>query len=373
MNEPLSSPSPTDMPEVSIVIPVYNEADNVDGLVDAIAGAMEPTGRSFELVLVDDGSRDGTRATMQRRMQTTPWLHGIFLARNYGQSTALQAGFDHAAGAYVVTLDGDLQNDPADIPSMLKILDEQPDVDCVSGWRVNRQDKALSRRLPSKLANALISRVTGVQLHDYGCALKAYRARVVHDLHLYGELHRFIPALAQEVGARIVEVPVNHRARTAGQSKYGIDRTIRVILDLLLVRFMQKFLLRPIHAFGGVAIGLLVIGLGILGWLTFDKLVLGESIGGRPLLSMGVLLTLVGVQLLVSGLLGELLIRIYHEPSGRKQYLLRTQVSSPTRDVASARTIDHPRERIDDRAGLAQRLAPTATSTHPVRPERAAS
>jgi glycosyltransferase involved in cell wall biosynthesis len=274
---------------------------------------------------VDDGSRDGSRKLLKSLAAHTPWLQVRYLIRNYGQSTALQAGFDAARGRFIVTLDGDLQNDPLDIPMMIQMLREDEEIDMVSGWRKERQDAELSRKLPSKLANALISRVTKVQLHDYGCALKAYRAQIIHDLRLYGELHRFIPALAAEVGARIVEVPVRHHARSAGVSKYGIDRTIRVILDLLWIRFTMRFLHRPIHAFGGVALLMLVFGLGVLGWLGFEKIVLGEDIGGRPLLFLGVLLTLMGTQLLAVGLLGELLIRIYHEPSGRRQYLLRNE------------------------------------------------
>jgi glycosyltransferase involved in cell wall biosynthesis len=308
---------------VSIVIPVYNEVENVANLVKAVGDAMLPTQRSFELVLVDDGSRDGSAKVMQQLAKETPWLKCLYFARNYGQSTAMQAGFDHADGDYIVTLDGDLQNDPNDIPKLLEILDERPDVDCVSGWRKERQDAALNRKLPSMIANALISKVTKVKLNDYGCALKAYRGQIIRDLKLYGELHRFIPALAVEVGAKIIEVPVNHRARVAGVSKYGIDRTIRVILDLLWIRFTMRFLHRPIHAFGGIAMMMLLVGLGTLGWLGFEKLVLGMSIGGRPLLMFGVLLTLVGMQLLATGLIGELLIRIYHEPNGRKQYILR--------------------------------------------------
>jgi glycosyltransferase involved in cell wall biosynthesis len=311
------------LPKVSIVIPVYNEEANIAGLVDQVSVALLPTGWDFELLLIDDGSRDGTAEVMQRLSENFPWLHCIFLIRNYGQSTALQAGFDHAEGDYIVTLDGDLQNDPADIPALIEILETDPEVDCVSGWRKSRQDAALSRKLPSQIANALISKVTRVALHDYGCALKAYRSSIIKSLRLYGELHRFIPALAVEVGAKIVEVPVNHRPRMAGVSKYGIDRTVRVLLDLLWIRFTMRFLHRPIHAFGGIAFVMLAFGLGILAWLAAEKLVLDADIGGRPLLMLGVLLTLVGVQLLATGLIGELLVRIYHEPQGRRQYLIR--------------------------------------------------
>jgi glycosyltransferase involved in cell wall biosynthesis len=265
---------------------------------------------------------------------TRPWLRPLFLIRNYGQSAALQAGFDHARGEIIVTLDGDLQNDPDDIPRLLDLLDERQDVDVISGWRKDRQDRAVSRKLPSMIANRIISKVTGVPLHDYGCALKLYRASVIGDLKLYGELHRFIPALAAEVGAHIIEVPVNHHPRTRGTSKYGIDRTVRVVLDLLWIKFLLRFLHRPMHAFGGVGIAMMFVGFATLAYLAFDKLALGHSIGGRPLLLLGVLLALIGVQMLATGLLGELLIRIYHEPEGRPQYVLRTAPRARRRALA---------------------------------------
>jgi glycosyltransferase involved in cell wall biosynthesis len=237
----------------------------------------------------------------------------------------LQAGFDAAQGEIIVTLDGDLQNDPDDVPELLKLMDQHADIDVISGWRKDRQDRTVSRKLPSVVANRVISRVTGVKLHDYGCALKLYRADVIHGLRLYGELHRFIPALAAEVGAKIVEVPVRHHARTRGESKYGIDRTFRVLLDLLWIKFLMRFLHRPLQAFGGVGLALGAIGVFILAWLSVEKLVLDRDIGGRPLLLLGALLALIGVQLVATGLIGELLTRIYHEPQGRPQYLLRRQ------------------------------------------------
>jgi glycosyltransferase involved in cell wall biosynthesis len=312
--------------KLSVVIPVYNEEASVERLVQAIDEAFSPSfDGDFELILVDDGSRDATAKRLEAFAKERAWLKPLFLVRNYGQSTALQAGFDAAKGDFIVTMDGDLQNDPQDIASMVTILENDESIDMVSGWRKERQDAQWSRKFPSKLANALISQVTKVSLHDYGCALKAYRRRVIQDLRLYGELHRFIPALAAEVGARIVEVPVRHHARMAGVSKYGIDRTIRVLLDLLWIRFTMRFMHRPIHAFGGVAVAMLVVGFGILAWLGFEKLVLGADIGGRPLLILGMLLSVIGTQLLAVGLLGELLIRIYHEPQGRRQYLLRSR------------------------------------------------
>jgi len=332
---PLPAPPMTsEHTQVSVVIPIYNEEANLPELVDRVGDALARTGRSFELVCVDDGSKDDSAATLAELAGARDWLKPLFLIRNYGQSAALQAGFDQAKGEIIVTLDGDLQNDPADIPRLLELMDERQDVDVISGWRKNRQDKTVTRKLPSIVANGVISRVTGVRLHDYGCALKLYRAQVISDIRLYGELHRFIPALAAEVGANVIEVPVNHHPRTRGSSKYGIDRTFRVVLDLLWIKFFMRFLHRPMQAFGGVGLGLLGIGSLILAYLTFDKLVLGHDIGGRPLLLLGVLLALIGVQLVATGVLGELLTRIYHEPQGRSQYVLRSAPRARRRFVS---------------------------------------
>ncbi len=309
--------------QVSLIVPIHNEFDNLAELVDRVEQAMAGTGRSWELICVDDGSRDGSDRLLAQLAAPRPWLHALFLRRNYGQSTAMQAGFDAALGEVLVTLDGDLQNDPADIPRLLALLDAQPDIDIVSGWRRQRKDKALSRRLPSILANRLISWTTGVALHDYGCSLKLYRREAVRYVKLYGELHRFIPALAHEFGARVMEAEVNHRARTRGTSKYGIDRTLRVLLDLLWVKFLLRFLHRPLHAFGAIGAAMFVPGLLILLWLTGVKLLLGQDIGQRPLLMLGVMLSLMGTQFIGMGILGELLTRIWHEPGGKRQYLLR--------------------------------------------------
>jgi glycosyltransferase involved in cell wall biosynthesis len=308
---------------VSIVIPVFNEGENLRELVARIDEAMAPAQRPFELILVDDGSTDDSRAVLAELAGARPWLRPLLLIRNYGQSTALQAGFDHVRGDVVVTLDGDLQNEPAEIPRLLQLLDGDRSIDVVSGWRKQRQDRTWSRKVPSWIANRLISAVTGVRLHDYGCALKVYRRSVLDNVKLYGELHRFIPALAVEAGGRLLEVPVRHHPRTRGSSKYGIDRVFRVLLDLLWVKFMMRFLHRPLHAFGGVGSALMAVGLALLLYLAFDKLVLGHPIGGRPLLLLGALLTLIGVQLLATGVLGELLTRVYHEPQGRRQYVLK--------------------------------------------------
>ena len=293
----------TPAPDVSIVVPIYNEVENLPDLVARIGGAMAGQPLSFELLAVDDGSTDGSQRVLRELAAATPWLRPVLLARNYGQSSALQAGFDRVRGRYVVTLDADLQNEPDDIPRLLQRLETDPDVDMVSGWRMDRQDAEISRKLPSRIANKLISNATGVHLHDYGCALKAYRRPIIDRIRLYGELHRFIPSLAKEAGARITEVPVRHHARTRGVSKYGIDRTFRVILDLILIVFFMRYRQRPLHAFGGLGLWLAVPGALILTWLLILKL-FGEDIGGRPLLLVGVMLVLIGAQMIAAGLIG---------------------------------------------------------------------
>jgi glycosyltransferase involved in cell wall biosynthesis len=308
-------------PDLSVVVPLYNEEASLPFLVNQLLAALRPLDRSFELVLVDDGSRDGTPELLQNLAASVPELVAVILRRNYGQTAAMAAGFDASHGAVIVTLDGDLQNDPADIPLLLASLEEGYDL--VSGWRHQRQDAALSRLLPSLIANRLIARVTGVKLHDYGCSLKAYRREVVTDMNLYGELHRFLPALAYIEGARIGEVKVNHHPRRYGKSKYGIDRTFRVLMDLLTVWFMKRFVTRPMHVFGFA--GLVALGAGLLLglWLMGEKLLLGTDIGDRPLLLLAVLAILSGVQLFGFGLLAELQMRTYYESQGRPIYRIR--------------------------------------------------
>ena len=306
--------------DLSVVVPLYNEEESLPHLVEQLLDALRPSDERFELVLVNDGSSDRTAEVLEQLSHEVPELVAVLLRKNYGQTAAMAAGFDVAQGDVIVSLDGDLQNDPADIPLLLSKLREGYDL--VSGWRHQRQDAALQRKLPSRIANRLIGRVTGVRLHDYGCSLKAYRREVLSDMRLYGELHRFLPALAFIEGARITEVKVNHRARQFGSSKYGIDRTFRVLMDLLTVWFMKRFLTRPMYVFG---FGGLIAMFGSLLASTYLLVVklMGGDIGNRPLLTLAVVLGLAGIQLFCFGLLGELLIRTYHESQGRPIYRIR--------------------------------------------------
>jgi glycosyltransferase involved in cell wall biosynthesis len=306
---------------VSIVVPLYNEEQNVPLLADRLAQAMATTGETWEMLLIDDGSRDGTAAALLKAAKKHPQLVPLVFRRNYGQTAAMQAGFDHAQGALIVTMDGDLQNDPADVPAMLA-RQRETGADIVSGWRKNRQDHAIKSNLPSRIANRLITKLMGMQLHDLGCCLKVYKKDLIDELRIYGELHRFIPAVAMQYGAVIVEQEVSHHKRQFGVSKYGIDKTIRVALDIIQLYFFQKFIHRPLHFFGYAGLLAMVPGLCMLGWLMVVKL-LGFDIGDRPMLLTGFMLVLLAVQLLGMGVLAELLTRIYHEPQGRKQYLLR--------------------------------------------------
>ena len=307
-------------PELSIVVPLYNEEESLPLLVERLLAVLRPLGRPFELVLVDDGSSDATAAVLRRLAAATPELVAVLLRRNYGQTPAMAAGFDASRGGVIVTLDGDLQNDPADIPMLLEQLGQG--FDMVSGWRHQRQDHAVSRLLPSRIANRLIARVTGVRLHDYGCSLKAYRRELVEDINLYGELHRFLPALAFIEGARISEVKVNHEARRFGKSKYGIDRTFRVLMDLLTVWFMKRFLTRPMYVFGLGGLSAILMGVLLSAYLLLLKLG-GTQIGQRPLLLVAVLALITGLQLFCFGLLAELQMRTYHESQGRPIYRVR--------------------------------------------------
>jgi glycosyltransferase involved in cell wall biosynthesis len=310
------------------VVPVYNEEDNVLPLLDAVTPVLERLARPYEVIVVDDGSTDRTAARLREAAARHPALRAVRLRANFGQTAALAAGFDLARGEVVVTMDGDLQNDPADIPRLLDALAQGRDV--VSGWRHDRQDPFWSRRLPSRAANALISWITGVRLHDYGCALKAYRREILQDVALYGELHRFLPALARWVGASVGEIRVNHRPRRRGASKYGLGRTVRVFLDLLTVKFLMSYWTRPIQIFGllGLVLGGAGAALGLL--LSWQKIVHGVGLGNRPLLLLAVLLVLVGFQFVSIGLLGEMLVRTYHESQQKPIYTVREIISGGT-------------------------------------------
>ncbi|MEH2000392.1 MAG: glycosyltransferase family 2 protein [Nostoc sp.] len=313
------------VPDVSVVVPIHNEVESLPLLLEAIASTLSSSQINYEIICVDDGSTDGSGDFLKQEAQIRTDLKAVILRRNYGQTAAMAAGFYYAAGKAIVTLDADLQNDPADIPMLLAKLDEGYDL--VSGWRQKRQDGAVNRLLPSKIANWLIRHTTSVNIHDYGCSLKAYRAELLADMNLYGELHRFLPALAYIEGARITEVPVRHHARRFGRSKYGIWRTFRVLMDLLTILFMKKFLTRPMHVFGLLGLISMISGTAIGIYLTFVKLAFGEMIGNRPLLILAVLLLVTGVQLFCFGLLAELLMRTYHESQGRPIYRVREVVA----------------------------------------------
>jgi glycosyltransferase involved in cell wall biosynthesis len=315
-------------PELSIVIPVYNESPNIKDLYDELTTALERAGQSFEVIAVDDGSTDDTFDQLARLQARDPRLRVIRFRRNFGQTAAFAAGFAYARGRLVVTMDGDRQNDPADIPRMAACADHG--VDIVAGWRKDRKDTLVTRRIPSMLANKLISWATGVDLHDYGCSLKVFRAEVVKPLRLYGEMHRFLPAIASQMGVTIEEVVVNHRPRKAGASKYGLSRTIRVILDLVTVKFLLSYSTRPLQIFGLVGLGAAALGSVITAYLGYVRLVLQLPIADRtPLLLIGVLLVFIGVQLITFGLLAEVLARTYYESQNKPVYAIREVLQTP--------------------------------------------
>ena len=306
--------------ELSIVIPVYNEEENVEPLIEEINMAVRPLGKPYEIVVVDDGSRDATFSVLAGLREREPRLRVVRLKRNFGQTAAIAAGLAYAEGDIVVLMDGDAQNDPKDIPALLGELKKGNDLVC--GWRSNRQDPFFSRRLPSMIANLLISWTTQVKTHDYGCTLKAMRRDVAKNLKLYGEMHRFIPAIAYERGARVTELKVNHRPRLRGSSKYGIARTLRVILDLLTVKFLISYSTRPSHVFGLLGITSGGLGFLIAVYLTFEKLAYHRAIGGRPLLLLAILLIFIGFQFITMGLLGEMLSRTYHESQDKAIFVV---------------------------------------------------
>lgn len=303
--------------KLSLVITVYNEEDNIEPMIQQVSDALSDW--EYEVIFVDDGSSDKTRENIKKF--SNKHVKMVILNKNYGQTTAMAAGMDHATGEYVVTLDGDLQNDPADIPAMVKKLEEE-DLDVVAGIRAKRKDGMLLRKVPSKIANAMIRKLTGVYLHDYGCTLKVFRQEIAKNLGLYGELHRFIPVLAQLQGAQLSEMPVNHHPRIHGQSKYGLGRTFKVLSDLMLMVFLQKYLQKPMHLFGTAGILTFLTGGAISFYLLVIK-IMGEEIGGRPLLTLGVTLLLGGIQLITIGLVAELIVRTYFEAQDKKTYRVK--------------------------------------------------
>ena len=320
-------------PELSVVIPLLDEAPNVEALCRELTETLEAWGRSYEVILVDDGSTDETFSILSALHAADARVRVVRLRRNFGQTAAFSAGFARARGRLIVTADGDLQNDLRDIPRMVDKLEEGYDIVC--GWRKARKDAWINRRLPSTLANALISRATGVRLHDYGCSLKVFRAEVVKSLRLYGEMHRFIPAIASEQGVRIAEVVVNHRARQHGRSKYGISRTIRVLLDVATVKFLLSYSTRPLQIFGLVGLAMGGAGVLITAYLGYVRLFEAQAIGDRPLLLLGILLAFTGVQLVTLGLLAEMQARTYHESQGKPTYYIRELLDRPVDEPAA--------------------------------------
>jgi len=314
---------------LSLVVPVFNEQDNVQPMLERVHEVLADYPARWEILLVDDGSQDHTVAELEAgRKKYGAHVRPVLLARNFGQTAAMQAGIDLARGEVIATLDGDMQNDPVDIPRMVqRLIDE--DLDLVAGWRRNRQDNLWLRKVPSRIANRLIRKITGVTLHDYGCSLKVFRARVIKGVRLYGEMHRFIPAwlATQTTPSRISEEVVTHHPRTRGVSKYGLSRTFRVIIDLISVYFFMRFAARPAHFFGVLGLGFGAVGGLILTYLLLLKL-LGESIGERPLFMVGIMLVLISVQILMTGVLSEMLSRTYYQSRDNKSYLLRTRADT---------------------------------------------
>jgi glycosyltransferase involved in cell wall biosynthesis len=307
--------------DISVILPVYNEEENIKEMHAEIDEVMQQMGKTYEIIYINDGSNDLTLNRLIEIQEQDPHSVVVEFRRNFGQTAAMSAGFDLARGEVVFSMDSDRQNDPRDIPMMLEKLEEGYDL--VAGWRYDRQDGLFLRLIPSKIANKLIGFTTDVKLHDYGCSLKAYRWDTAKQLSMYGEMHRFIPAIASWVGARITEVKVNHRARTAGVSKYGISRTFRVILDLITVKFMMNYSARPLQFFGAIGLVSTTMGMFIGLYLTFQKLFYGVSIGDRPALLLAVLLIFIGLQFITSGLLAEMMTRTYHESQDMPTYTIR--------------------------------------------------
>ncbi|MBI2333282.1 MAG: glycosyltransferase family 2 protein [Chloroflexi bacterium] len=316
---------------LSLIIPVYNEQDNLPMLFDAIYETMNSLGRTWEAIFVDDGSRDNSLSILKEYAEKDPQhVRVISFRRNFGQTAAIAAGLDYSQGDIIVLLDADMQNDPADIPMLLEKLDEGYDL--VSGWRKQRKDNAVTRNFPSMMANKLISSVTGVELHDYGCTLKAYRRPVLEGFRLYGEMHRFIPVFADSVGARITEVIVNHHPRRFGKTKYGLERTLKVVLDLFTVKFLVSFSSKPIYLFGGTGLGLMVLSALIMAYLFIRRIFFLVGVTGSPLFQTSTMFFILGFQSMLMGLIAELLVRTYHESQRKPTYTVRTMINIKDND-----------------------------------------
>lgn len=314
--------------DVSVIVPVYNESEALPILQEKLIQALGGIGRAWEVIYVDDGSRDNSLAVLEQMASDDPeHIRVLSFRRNFGQTTAIAAGIEHSVGDVIVLIDADLQNDPADIPMLLEKLDEGYDL--VSGWRVSRQDKFITRTLPSRIANGLISYVTGVKLHDYGCSLKAYRREVITGFRLYGEMHRFIPAYASSVGAKIIEVPVRHHPRKFGKAKYGLERTLKVALDLFTVKYLISYSQKPIYIFGSIGVGLIFLSILDVIYLVMRRLIIGEHMIRSPLLQMGTMLFVMGFNSILLGLIAEQLMRTYHEAQSKPTYTLLKKINIP--------------------------------------------
>ena len=330
MTEKFMNPAHKDIPgpgshfaktDISIVIPVYNEEESIPHLAESLQPVLEKLGKKYEVLLIDDGSKDKSYEKLADIHEKNKNFKIIRFRRNYGQTQAMRAGFDNAAGDIIVTLDADLQNDPSDIPAILQKMEEGYDI--VSGWRKNRQDRLFSRRMPSVIANRLISRLFNVHIHDYGCTLKAYKRDILDNIELYGEMHRYIPAVASWMGVEIAEIPVNHHPRKFGKAKYGISRTVRVILDIITIKFLLTYSKKPMQIFGLIGVAASLIGLGLTIWLIVERLFFDIPLANRPLFILSIFIFLGGIQFVTMGLLGEIMMRTYHEGTGKPTYMIR--------------------------------------------------
>jgi len=327
--------------KLSVVVPVYNEEDNLPILHQAIHQALDPLEITWEVILVDDGSRDRSPQVLEELACSDPeHVRVLELRRNFGQTAAIAAGIDHSCGEVVVLMDADMQNDPSDIPMMLEKVEEGYDV--VSGWRIKRQDTFLTRTLPSHIANWMISQVTGVRLHDYGCTLKAYRREVITGFRLYGEMHRFIPVYANTVGARLLEVKVQHHPRKFGKAKYGLERTFKVILDLFTVKFLSSYANKPIYLFGGAGMVLILASLAVLLFLFIRRMFYNIAVSTSPLFIMSTMVLIMGFQSILMGLIAELLVRTYHESQGKTTYTIRKALNIRPDELVEGAVDAHP-------------------------------